>query len=236
MASGRAVSTIEAILSGLGLAFLLTNPAWVMLVPSSHLVLYHLLLPVTKPIEALLIDVLCIFLLLASGLCLLSRLSAKLQLMGWACTSVIGLWLLVSFASANMQLDHPQLLGILPAWYASSVGFWQRFHKTILAAALAVTVVLVFWTPRSVRAFTKLSRCGMAAFGLASLWLMPYFISLAHAGGRKDVTFYSNVSNARQPAGNKRIIWILLDELSYDQTFDHPAARDQSSQSESFSC
>jgi hypothetical protein len=224
MISGRTIGKIQAVLASLGLAFLLTLPAWFALVPSSHLTLYHLVLPATKPVEALLLDILCIFLLMSSLLYFADRLPAKLQLAVWACVSVVGLWILISFLAGNVLRENSSLFGNLPAWYVDAIGFWQRSRKLILAAVLAAVVALVFLAPRYARAFAKLSRFGMAGFGLASLRLIPYLISLAHAGGIQDHTFFSRVSYANQPSPQRRIIWILLDELSYDQSFEHPAA------------
>lgn len=223
MISGRVAGTIQTLLVSLGLAFLVTLPAWILLVPSSNLELYHLRLPATKPIEALLLDIFCAFLLVAGLLYLANRLSPTIQLIVWGCVSVLGLWLLVSALAGRAMQEYTELFGNLTTSCANAIGFWQRSRKMILILGVAATLASAIFAPRWVRVFCRLSSFGMAAFGLTCLWLFPHLNSLAHAGTVQERSLNSEVSLAGQTVPHQRIIWILLDELSYDQTFDHPA-------------
>lgn len=68
----------------------------------------------------------------------------------------------------------------------------------------------------AVRLFRWFYFCG----GLCLLWILPQLLYLSAQSGQRDVMQFNRPSTPVS-ADQTRIVWLLLDELSYDQLFDH---------------
>ncbi|MGB7190549.1 MAG: sulfatase-like hydrolase/transferase, partial [Acidobacteriaceae bacterium] len=66
----------------------------------------------------------------------------------------------------------------------------------------------------------KMFRGGMALLGICIVWMLPQLIHMAAHSEPHDVRSFARPVSSAQPP-QRRVIWILFDELSQDQTFDH---------------
>jgi phage shock protein PspC (stress-responsive transcriptional regulator) len=228
MDTARLVATLRTIaahiLAGLGITFLLTIPAWQVFTEPSHLGLYHSHLPVTQPIEALLVDLCFIFLLTTCLLLASDRLPARFGRSFWACISFFFLWYFAYYFLAHYIV--PAASGPKGAlgWCLGAMGFLQKRKKVILLLGMAATLVGGLVTPRFTSKLSHASRIIIACFGLTCLWVPPYLVYLAIIPEPSDSGFYPSALLRPEHQQHQRLIWILLDELSYDQAFDHRAA------------
>jgi hypothetical protein len=63
----------------------------------------------------------------------------------------------------------------------------------------------------------------IAAFALCALWIVPQLLYLTLKRQPDESSAFIHLPPPSQSTSSRRIIWILYDELSYDQAFDHPA-------------
>jgi Sulfatase len=104
-----------------------------------------------------------------------------------------------------------------------------RFLNSPAPLVLSLLAVLVLWRllPRTYEAFAKGLAILLALAGLNALWIVPELLYLglrhnvvnpvsAHSLPTEDRAAKSASSEHRP-----RIVWLLFDELSYDQTFEH---------------
>jgi hypothetical protein len=67
-------------------------------------------------------------------------------------------------------------------------------------------------------------RFALAALAFSALWIVPHLLHLALLRPPIQSAAPNHLSAFTSSGSNRRIIWILFDELSYDQTFEHPAS------------
>jgi len=97
----------------------------------------------------------------------------------------------------------------------------------VLTLALLIPAVLIWrFLPPVYRRLVTGFRFGYMCAGVCLLWMLPQLVhSAMHSQPREAMTSGQPAGvrepQTQEPAGQPRIIWILLDELSYDQTFDH---------------
>ena len=107
-----------------------------------------------------------------------------------------------------------------PSW-------WFHWKRQICVAMILLPVTLGYFKPRIMQPVIRLVRAAVVAASFSALWVVPELVHLAmirqpQEDASKLLLLSANHPSA--PAGSHpRIIWILFDELSYDQTFDHPA-------------
>jgi len=89
---------------------------------------------------------------------------------------------------------------------------------------LVLALGLAMAAPRLTNAMRHVSRAALALFGFSTLWIVPYQWHLAAAGATPDRNSFTSAAVQVQHKPHSRLIWILLDELSYDQAFDHHPA------------
>jgi hypothetical protein len=102
---------------------------------------------------------------------------------------------------------------------------WQSgvLQVLILLAALALWKLL----PRTYEVLAKGFAILVALVGLSALWIVPELLYLGLRHEAVDpVSAHSLPSGDRaamsaNPAQGPRIVWLVFDELSYDQTFEH---------------
>jgi hypothetical protein len=101
-------------------------------------------------------------------------------------------------------------------------GDWQGLRKQSLIAALLVLGTLAVLVPRLTSPVVRAVRLVVAAFAFSALLIIPQLIHIALVGPPDTQPASAHLSESAYRATDRRIIWILFDELSYDQTFDHP--------------
>lgn len=191
----------RALLAGLGAGILFTLPYTSPLLSPDHLLIYHSQRSVRSVAAALLIDV-----------------------------TVLG----VVGALAALYLEKPRNRDRHPAWIAIGVCValiavvlvteafqWPDYHRYLIrAAAVSLTLGIVCrWRwPRLYRGYAHALMALFLLAGLSAIWIVPEFGWLVFAQP------HASAGSAASPAAGtarERIVWVLFDELSYDQTFDH---------------
>lgn len=90
----------------------------------------------------------------------------------------------------------------------------------LAACCFAAAVALWLWNRSWYRKAVRWFRGGLALMGVCIVWMLPQLVYMAVRPEPHDVQkFVRAVSPA--PAPQRRVVWILFDELSQDQVFDH---------------
>lgn len=194
------------VLVGVGAALLLV-PCLPYVVPDNLILFFHGL-PVTNLIGGLLVDLLCVAILVTGFLVAVHYLPAEIQEIINALFASFMLWRIVDVA-ISIQTNH------------SITAYWSRAWRPSCFVITSLAGLLASVLPRIVQRVVRATYLFVAAISFSSLWIIPQLLYIAsiHA---------SNETTAPLPAmhnsSDRRIVWILFDELSYDQTFDHRAS------------
>ncbi len=190
-------------LEGAGVGLLLTlRYTWLHLSPL-HSDLYHRLLPLNSVYWGVVIDLIFVSLLASLILGLLDSHDPLRRSLWWA--------LLAAFLVSRVYV-FLVWLGIISASLVKP--------QIVLAVCLCSALALWFWArglyPKVVEAFTLT----LALVGLSFLWAVPQLVFMAMSSEpHEKPTFVRPVTQAKLP--ERRIIWLLFDELSQDQVIDH---------------
>jgi hypothetical protein len=196
-------------LEGGGLAMFYLLPPLAEFLSPARRQFYHQLLPVTMLTRGMLIDLLLLGILGGIAFLLLDRTAPRLKRILWLPVFFATAWIAARDISTTMR--DPMLRGHLLqlAPYAPGV-------------ALAVFAALLLFMPRVYDYCVRIAAVSFAAGGIAVLLVvLPRLVMacFSRAPG-EQASFTRPVSNAWRP-GQMRIVWILFDELSYRQAFEH---------------
>lgn len=200
------------VLEGIGAALLLLIPYFVKFLFISNIEIYHLHLPITHLVGGLLVDLLVYSILAMSFLFGIQHLSQPIERVLEALFAGLMLWVMVDVV--NSMLIHQQY----------RIEFWGRIWWHSAIAVILLSGVLAWLLPRFSRPAVGAARLVLAAFAFSALWIVPQLLHLAMIRQPDDRTGSAPLLPPSPGKSNQRIIWILFDELSYDQTFEHPAA------------
>jgi hypothetical protein len=89
---------------------------------------------------------------------------------------------------------------------------------------LPLSVLCAVFVPRITLPAVRAVRLGVAAYSFSALWILPQLIFVAFLPPPVQHLAPAHGPVSTYKESDPRIIWILFDELSYDQTFDHPSA------------
>lgn len=208
MATSAIGMKIRTAMEAAGTALLLLPSCFVLLDPS-HLALFHHGLPVNHLIEGYLIDLLGAFILVL-GLLAAIQYSPPLprRILNTLFAAFL-LWRIIDLAIEGLgDVQVP-------------VRSWWQFRMWACLAICMVSFALARFFPRVTQTVARAITLTTAAFSLSAVWMVPLLVrvALAHQSDSPNPV----LSGPTQGASHQRIVWILFDELSYDQTFDHPA-------------
>jgi hypothetical protein len=195
-----------------GIAMLLTLPAVTPLIESSHGTVYHLDGPTSLIFYPVFI---CIGLLwiLFTGLLTLARRPGRTRIILWTAVMAMLPWVVLKVCSAVMD--------------------WPMTHRTslplFLAGPTAVVVVLLLWKPAfrpffdRAQEFVATMLAFFAVSGLIILGQLCLYTWQTRSMNAPEPLHHpsSVVDSAQHPASHPRIIWLILDELSYRQLYEH---------------
>ena len=206
-------SSARFVLEAAGAALLLApGYIWNQL-SQTHLDLYHRLLPITSVVRALTIDVVVLWVVAVLVLRALEWLAARsseppvdrrsLGLLVWL------LWLGFLAARITAGLILAQLVA------------WQQLSAARVFLAMA-SLLFALWliNPRIYLLAVRGLRFVVLLFGFSIAWALPMLALAGFAHQPHDVAEFRNPIPA-PTAPHRRIVWLLFDELSYDQVFDH---------------
>jgi hypothetical protein len=197
-------------LQGGGLAMLYLLPLIADFLSPSQNGFYHQVMPITSLTRGVVLDLLLLALVVAGGFAWLRRIqSVFLRRVLWLFALFV-----TAFVTERGLVDvlHNVSIGFtLPAWAA-------QLPWIVLAAA----VPLLLFAPRYYDLVTKAAEVFLMSAGMAALFVvLPQLLYACfnHAPA-EQASFVHTASQPWRP-GEPRIVWVLFDELSYDQVFDH---------------
>lgn len=206
-------------LEAAGLALLVIMPFVAdLLIPGGTFLLhtYRNLLTIVLGIG---IDVIAVMLLAFLVLFLVNRLEPMTRsiVVGMAAGSTLW-WLLCCMVTGLLLLPSTGILFHIDPML-------KRIETILLSLGFTFPMfaaVLVLLRPHAISALARALRLGLAAFSLNWIWILPHLIYLATL---KPVSGFDFSADRLPSNGSSRIVWILMDELSYDLIFDNPVSR-----------
>ena len=229
-----------------GAGLLVSLPYYVQLLYPSKIALYHHHLHQANLIFGILIALLAVILLAFAFIVYLQNRFPPLPRTIFAAAISGAVFLrgvdLVLFFLVEWQTNHYVENGGITPGVPHLADANRLFSNPFFRIAVSVMFGLfAVWRPQMSRFFIGRIRNILAATALCLLWLIPELIRLTLA---PDLPATSDLSivQAQQAHVQKRIVWILFDELSYNLVFDHspqgtdyPNLRSLRSKSTSFS-
>jgi hypothetical protein len=210
----RRASWARCWLEGAGAAILLCPGLLWTELSRTHIDLYHRLLPLTTVQRALAVDLVALSLLAMVVIRLLDRVPSNRvgsrfaggrspMLLLWA------LWLALLAARAVAGLIVAQVL------------WWQQI-TTARVFLLALLLALLLWliSARAWKRTVQAVRFGILLLGFCIFWMVPLLISASLVHQPWDQPSFQKPL-AAAPAAHPRIVWLLFDEMSYQQVFGH---------------
>lgn len=198
------------VLEGVGAALLLLLPYYFKFLLPTNAGLYHFHLPVTNLIGGLLVDLFCYSILVAGFLTAIQYLGQSSKRVLESLFAGFIVWNLVDCAIHELINMTGQLAHSRQVWYLSVM------PMLLLLAGLA------YFLPRMTEPIVRTTRLGLVAFSFCALWIVPELLHVATIREPIKIAPPFHPSAAANETFNRRIVWILFDELSYHQVFDHP--------------
>jgi Sulfatase len=191
------------LLEGAGAGILLTLGLTWNNLSTWHLDLYGRQLPINTVVRAIAIDLVLISLACAGLLWLLERVDRNDRTL---------LWALFASALAARALGGLAAVEVLDREGVTPV----RTFAAFLILWLLLWIFARRWYSLGVRGF----RFFLLVLGFCIFWMLPELVWLGFAHQPQDELAYSRPV-AAQAAPHRRVVWLLFDEMSYDQLFDH---------------
>lgn len=186
--------------AGIGILYMLAY-LWPQLSPS-HIDLYHRLLPVNTLVAAIAIDLVIVCIAGIALLYLLDRFDQKQNSLLW----VLLFSLLAGKTVSNLIMlsqipDHPVTPGRIFVF-------------------ICILLTLLWWKKQAWYSTTIDGLRGLLfVIGFCIFWMLPQIIYFASIRQPRESYSYTRPT-PHTDAPHRRVIWLLLDELSYDQAFD----------------
>jgi hypothetical protein len=196
----------RTLLAGCGIGIALTlSYIWQPLAPAHIQGLYLRVLPVSSVAGGAILDLIAASLLSCAVLLLLDRLDKPGTSPVWMVFTAVIPAVVIHGSLRMAEVNFPvpsttkiTLVLLLPAlalWW-----FWRAGYRKLVAGF----------------------RLAYACVGICIVWVLPELgYSAIHAEPRDWMQTQRLMDPPRNSGGQTRIVWLLLDELSYDQTFDH---------------
>jgi hypothetical protein len=200
---------LKTIVQGVGAAMLLMISHLAPLVSPYHAVLYHSILPMRSVVWGTLIDLAAASILAALLFSYLQKKQAGLRTL---------VWVLIAAPLARAIVGN----------FVATLG-WDISRLTPSTAfVLTLVGALALWwlRPAAYRAAVRGLLVLLFLAGCNAVWMVPELLYRGLQAQRTDalgpLKHPALASDRRDSAGRGgRIVWLLFDELSYDQTFEH---------------
>jgi hypothetical protein len=202
---------IRTTLEGVGAALLMLFPYYLPLILPSNLALFHHSLPVTNLIGGFLADLLGVAILAMGFLVAVQYLPATIQRILNALFAGLILWRIADIA---IKMQSNLLI----------IAYWGGVQRQSGIAIFLSSGLLAWFLPRITQPAVRAVRLVIAGFAFSALWIVPQLLHLALLHEPDENTASVDPPVSTHNNSNRRIIWILFDELSYHQTFDHPTS------------
>jgi len=199
------------ILEGVGTALLLLFSYYVAFFHPRNHDLYHHGLPVTNLIGGVLIDLLAVSAVATLLLILIRHLPPSARQVTEAMFAGLMAWNIVNL---GIQILYRFLLPV--------ADMRARWSQCVFLIPL-ITGALAWFLPRFTSPATRAIRFFLVTLSFSALWIVPQLVRVALTHPAQPPAAYHPASIPATDTSHPRIIWILFDELSYHQAFDHPA-------------
>lgn len=206
----RIMTKIRPWLEGGGLAMLFLLPLIAIFLAPSQDGFYHQVMPITSLTRGALLDLLLLGSLLGAGLAWLNGLGSRLvQRLLWIPVLFVTAWLVergIAEYIRTVKIGTP-----VPNWA-------QHLPWIVLASA----VLLLLFARRHYDVAVQMAEVFLMSAGFATLFvILPHLlVACFNHAPAEQASFTHPVRQPWQP-GEPRVVWVLFDELSYNQVFDH---------------
>ena len=194
----------QHVLEGCGAAILiLLAYLWPQISPS-HAALYFSVLPVNTVSLGILIDLVVLVLAWAALTFLVARKDKENRSPAWAILLTISVVVTVASIAKVAELH-------------------QRVPKPgfLAAGILILGFAALRWSPALYRRGITVFRVALVLVGFCIFWMLPELIFVSLHRPTPDKVSFRHFS-ADPDASSERVVWVLLDELSYAQVFEIP--------------
>lgn len=174
---------------------------WLNLTPSRQ-TLYHELLPMNPVYQGLLIDFIAVLALCTLAIALLNRWDARCRTLVWL--------LVIAVLATRIERGLVIATAISPL-----IATPARVFLAVAVLGLLLWFLRRSWYAGAMRGLRLL----ILLVGFCVFWVLPELACMAFLPEPHETAGFSHPVAA--PA-QRRIVWILFDEASYDQLFDHP--------------
>ena len=165
--------------------------------------IYQRQLPVNTVVRAVTIDLLVLSLVCVGLIWLLERVDGRIQTLLWGAFGAALLARAVDGLKAVELLDY----GWLTAWRA-------------FAAIFLIWLLVWFLARRRYGQVVRGFRIFLLLLGFCIFWVLPQLVVLGFSHQPRDRMAFTKPLIA-QATPHRRVVWVLFDEMSYDQLFDH---------------
>lgn len=200
---------LRPVLEGAGVATLYVLPFANGFLTPSLATAYHHPYPVTTIARAILLMALLIWLTAALSFHFVEQLPERVRNWLWIAPVALLAWFLCQFGVLLLKWPHVM-------YVAHLLGPSSPIVLAVVAGALLLT------HPDSFRRVTRGIGLVYAVVGFGLLTLLPQLLALSVHREPAERTKFERPGLPTVPAGQPRILWILMDEMSYDQAFEHP--------------
>jgi hypothetical protein len=129
------------------------------------------------------------------------------------------IWVLLERLGPDNFLWAPIVAGIVAfaAYSFARVGYWRWLFAGIVLVSCGLRWYRAGWF----RAVVRLTRGGLVLLGFSVFWMVPELLYFAIRSSGHEAPGFTAPTTVAHGVGGPRIVWLLFDELSYDQVFEH---------------
>lgn len=211
------------LLEGAGAAVLLMLPYFYPLLLPGRISLFHHHLPMNHILGGILLDLAGFSLLGAALLMAASRLPEKVRIVLGASLAGLACWRAIGDGAILLSLSGPKMVvGATKLSPVQAIPWgdtqWVRSAHIVEAAIILTLGTLAWLKPRITQRFVRATRVTLASVSFCVLWILPQLMAPVFCR-RNDRSLVPLPAQAE--SGQRRIVWILFDELSHNLVFDH---------------
>jgi hypothetical protein len=199
---------VRSLIEGAGVAILLLGTNIFPLLSPSHQLIYHDPYPVQTVVEGLAIDLLVASVFFAALLAVLDRYYPEQSTPVWA-----ALLALFAVTVGNFVVSMLGLRG-------TSIPWGTAMREMVLLSVAGIALLFSLFSPRLLWGSVRAARMGLLLCGCCALWVLPELAITAIRTDPPTVDAFDR-QVPTPSASHPRIVWVLLDELSYDQVYEH---------------
>jgi Sulfatase len=197
---------LKTFVQGFGAAMVLMIARLAPLISPYHAVIYHSILPMRSVVWGVLIDLAVLSALMTLVIAYLKKDETALRNLVWA------------FIAATLANRVAATIITTLGWNVPGLTPMRTF-----ALVLAGSLALLWLRPTYYRTAVHGLLVALLLAGVNALWMVP---ELLYQGMRTEpvearVPIKNAVAVSARAPSSQRIVWLLFDELSYDQTFEH---------------